>query len=150
MKRATKSALPSPKTKPLELQNHASCLLKRGGFCVLHPSQISTPDVNAAKLSLFAGNLSLEKRTKSRRESQPPQRQRYNHLPDQQPRKRRHLYRQLIADSANLTVDIRPYRQEPRTIQRRPKNYQLLTKDHHLFKKIPHQEYHCRKPTKPS
>lgn len=66
------------------------------------------------------------------------------------PRKRRQLYRQLITDSAGHVLDIRPSRQEPRAIKRRPKNYQLLTKHRHLFKEIPHREYHYRKPKKPA
>ena len=64
------------------------------------------------------------------------------------PRKRRQLYEHLIEDCAGHTLDIRPYRQEPRAIKRRPKNYQMLTKHRHTFKEIPHREYHYRKPRK--
>ncbi|MDB4383690.1 transposase [Akkermansiaceae bacterium] len=66
------------------------------------------------------------------------------------PRKRSELYRKSINDCAGHTLELRPYRQEPRAIKRRPKNYQMLTKHRHLFKEIPHREYHYRKPKKPA
>lgn len=64
------------------------------------------------------------------------------------PRKRSQLYRQFINDCAGHTLELRPYRQEPRAIKRRPKNYQMLTKHRHLFKEIPHRESYYRKPSK--
>ncbi len=36
-------------------------------------------------------------------------------------------------------IHLRPNRREPRTIKRRPKNYQLLTKPRHIFKEVPHR-----------
>lgn len=55
------------------------------------------------------------------------------------PEKRAELRRKLISLSATKTLDIRPFRSEPRAIKRRPKNYQLLTKPRHLFREIQHR-----------
>lgn len=63
------------------------------------------------------------------------------------PRKHRQLYQQLIDDCAGHILELRPHRQEPRAIKRRPKNYQMLTKHRHLFKEIPHRESYYRKPS---
>ena len=38
-------------------------------------------------------------------------------------------------------VPLRPHRQEPRAVKRRPKAYQLLNKPRHLFQEVPHR---CR------
>ena len=64
------------------------------------------------------------------------------------PSARRALYRKFINDCAGHTLELWPYRQEPRAIKRRPKNYQMLTKHRHLFKEIPHRESYYRKPSK--
>jgi hypothetical protein len=56
------------------------------------------------------------------------------------PRKRRAHYNALIELCATKTIDIRPFRQEPRVRKRRPKNYQLLTESRHVFQEIPHRE----------
>ena len=64
------------------------------------------------------------------------------------PRKRRDLDEQLIEDCSGHVLNPRPYRQEPRAIKRRPKNYQFLTRHRHVFREIPHREYHYRKPRK--
>ena len=56
------------------------------------------------------------------------------------PRKRRAHYNALIELCATKTIDIRPFRQEPRVRKRRPKNYQLLTESRHLFQEISHRE----------
>lgn len=47
---------------------------------------------------------------------------------------------QLIEICATKTLDIRPFRREPRAKKRRPKPYQLLTKPRHIFMEIPHRE----------
>jgi len=62
--------------------------------------------------------------------------------------KRSQLYRQFITDCAGHTLELRPHRQEPRAIKRRPKNYQMLTKHRHLFEEIPHREFYYKKPRK--
>ena len=58
------------------------------------------------------------------------------------PRKRRLHYHALIELCATKTLDIKPFRHEPRARKRRPKNYQLLTKPRHVFQENPHRESH--------
>jgi hypothetical protein len=41
---------------------------------------------------------------------------------------------------ATKTLDIRPFRHEPRAVKRRPKPFQLLTKQRHVFQEVPHKE----------
>lgn len=55
-------------------------------------------------------------------------------------RKRRNLHQSLIELCATRTLDIVPFRHEPRAKKRRPKNYQLLTKPRHIFREDPHRE----------
>ena len=58
------------------------------------------------------------------------------------PRKRRRHYHALIELCATKTLDIQPFRHEPRARKRRPKNYQLLTRHRHVFQEDPHRESH--------
>lgn len=61
------------------------------------------------------------------------------------PRKLAQHREAIIAICATKQLEIRPFRQEPRAVKRRPKNYQWLTKHRHIFKEIPHRETY-RKP----
>ena len=61
------------------------------------------------------------------------------------PRSRRAPYRELIGCCAQRTLNIRPGRQEPRAVKRRPKSYQRLTKPRRIFREVPHRETHYRK-----
>ena len=45
----------------------------------------------------------------------------------------------LLTNCAEHTLDIRPYRQEPRALKRRPKSYQLLTAHRRVFREIQHR-----------
>lgn len=45
----------------------------------------------------------------------------------------------IVEICATKTVNIRPFRQEPRAIKRRPKNYQLLTAPRNIFREVPHR-----------
>ena len=54
---------------------------------------------------------------------------------------RRMLWHRFIAVIAEDLVPLRPGRNEPRAIKRRPKAYQLLNKPRHIFKEVPHR---CR------
>jgi len=51
------------------------------------------------------------------------------------------LWKQLIKTIARDLLPLRPGRQEPRAVKRRPKAYQLLNKPRHIFKEVPHR---CR------
>jgi Transposase DDE domain len=57
-----------------------------------------------------------------------------------QPRNRDDVRKKMIAACATKVIDIRPFRQEPRAVKRRPKPYQLLTSERHIFPEIPHKE----------
>lgn len=57
-----------------------------------------------------------------------------------QHRKRARLREEVLNICATKIVDIRPGRQEPRAIKRRPKPFQLLTAPRHVFREIPHKE----------
>jgi hypothetical protein len=46
----------------------------------------------------------------------------------------------LLKLCATKTLDIRPFRHEPRAVKRRPKPFQLLTKQRHVFQEVPHKE----------
>ncbi len=54
---------------------------------------------------------------------------------------RRELWSQLLATLAKDLVPLRPHRNEPRAVKRRPKPYQLLNKPRHRFKEVRHR---CR------
>lgn len=54
---------------------------------------------------------------------------------------RRELWIQLLATIAQDQVPLRPHRNEPRAVKRRPKAYQLLNKPRRRFKEVPHR---CR------
>ena len=58
---------------------------------------------------------------------------------------KKRLYEQFLDTCAEHQLDIRPFRQEPRAIKRRPKNYQLLTSHRHVFKEVQHRETCYRK-----
>ncbi len=60
---------------------------------------------------------------------------------------KKRLYDQLLDTCSEHQLDIRPFRQEPRAIKRRPKNYQLLTSHRHIFKEVQHRESAYRKKT---
>jgi len=51
------------------------------------------------------------------------------------------LWKELVRTLTRDLVPLRPNRQEPRAVKRRPKAYQLLNKPRHLFKEVPHR---CR------
>lgn len=51
----------------------------------------------------------------------------------------------MIKDCAQHTLDIRPFRREPRALKRRPKNYQLLTAHRHVFREVQHRATAYRK-----
>jgi hypothetical protein len=55
-------------------------------------------------------------------------------------RKRENLRREIIGLCATKLIDIRPDRQEPRAVKRRPKPYQLLTAPRRVFREIHHKE----------
>ena len=57
-----------------------------------------------------------------------------------QHRKRARLREEVIATCATKILDIRPFRQEPRAIKRRPKPFQYLTAPRHVFREIHHKE----------
>ncbi len=50
------------------------------------------------------------------------------------------LREEILSVCATKVLDIRPGRQEPRAIKRRPKPFQLLTAPRHVFQEIPHKE----------
>jgi hypothetical protein len=54
---------------------------------------------------------------------------------------RQHIWRELVRTIMRDLVPLRPNRQEPRAVKRRPKAYQLLNKPRHNFKEVPHR---CR------
>jgi hypothetical protein len=56
-------------------------------------------------------------------------------------KRRRELWSQLLATIVMDQVPLRPHRNEPRAVKRRPKPYQLLTKPRHRFKEVRHR---CR------
>jgi hypothetical protein len=54
---------------------------------------------------------------------------------------RQQLCDQLLRTIVRDLVPLRPRRQEPRAVKRRPKAYQLLNKPRHLFREVSHR---CR------
>jgi len=54
---------------------------------------------------------------------------------------RRELWSLLLKTIAADLVPLRPHRNEPRALKRRPKAYQLLNKPRKIFKEVPHR---CR------
>ena len=56
-------------------------------------------------------------------------------------KRRRELWNLLLATIARDQVPLRPNRNEPRAVKRRPKPYQLLNKPRHRFKEVRHR---CR------
>jgi hypothetical protein len=62
-------------------------------------------------------------------------------IQNQSANKQRQLWNQLLALIAGDLVPLRPGRQEPRAVKRRPKAYQLLNKHRRLFREVPHR---CR------
>jgi hypothetical protein len=56
------------------------------------------------------------------------------------PRKRLLLREEITEICATKILDIRPFRQEPRAVKRRPKPHQYLTAPRHEFREIPHKE----------
>ena len=54
---------------------------------------------------------------------------------------RREFWAQLLKTIAADLVPLRPQRNEPRALKRRPKAYQLLNKPRKIFKEVPHR---CR------
>ncbi len=54
---------------------------------------------------------------------------------------RQSLCHELLQTIIRDLVPLRPHRQEPRAVKRRPKAYQLLNKPRHLFHEVPHR---CR------
>ena len=44
-----------------------------------------------------------------------------------------------LAIAATKTLDIRPFRREPRALKRRPKPFQILTSHRHVFQEQPHK-----------
>src|SRR5229473_4357012 len=56
-------------------------------------------------------------------------------------KRRRELWSQLLGAIARDQVPLRPHRNEPRAVKRRPKPYQLLNKPRHQFKEVRHR---CR------
>jgi hypothetical protein len=57
---------------------------------------------------------------------------------------RRQLWEDLLLNLARDLVPLRPNRQEPRGVKRRPKPYPLLNKPRHQFKDIPHRSSYWR------
>lgn len=55
-------------------------------------------------------------------------------------RKRARLREEVLRTCATKILDIRPGRQEPRAVKRRPKPHQLLTAPRHVFREIQHKE----------
>ena len=55
--------------------------------------------------------------------------------------RRRQLCNDLLRSLARDTVPLRPNRQEPRAVKRRPKSHQLLNKPRHKFREVSHR---CR------
>jgi hypothetical protein len=64
-------------------------------------------------------------------------------------RQARRLYRRLLEVLARDLVPLRPGRNEPRAVKRRPKPYQRLTKPRHLFREVPHRGKRVQKKTDP-
>jgi hypothetical protein len=60
---------------------------------------------------------------------------------------RRELWFQLLANIAQDQVPLRPHRNEPRAVKRRPKPYQLLNKPRRHFKEVPHRCRYRKKQT---
>ena len=56
-------------------------------------------------------------------------------------KRRRALWNQLLATVVMDQVPLRPHRNEPRAVKRRPKAYPLLNQPRRQFKEIPHR---CR------
>ncbi len=61
------------------------------------------------------------------------------------PRLKIELYEKFLETCAEHTLDIRPFRREPRATKRRPKNYQLLTSHRHTFKEVQYRSTAYRK-----
>ena len=56
-----------------------------------------------------------------------------------QTRNLRNYRERFLEICATKTLDIRPFRSEPRAVKRRPKSYQLLTKPRPIFQEIQHR-----------
>jgi hypothetical protein len=54
---------------------------------------------------------------------------------------RQQICNELLRTIVRDLVPLRPHRQEPRAVKRRPKAYQLLNKPRHKFKEVSHR---CR------
>lgn len=61
------------------------------------------------------------------------------------PRLFRQHYVEVLENCAQHVLDHRPFRQEPRAVKRRPRNYQLLTAPRQVFREIPHRATAYRK-----
>jgi hypothetical protein len=51
----------------------------------------------------------------------------------------REIWTSMIEIIAEKTIDLRPFRQEPRAQKKGPKNYSYLTKPRAEYKEIPHR-----------
>ena len=58
---------------------------------------------------------------------------------------RQQLCEELLRTIVQDLVPLRPHRQEPRAVKRRPKAYPLLNKPRHKFKEIPHRSHYHKK-----
>jgi hypothetical protein len=54
---------------------------------------------------------------------------------------RQHICHELLQNIVRDLLPLRPHRQEPRAVKRRPKAYQLLNKPRHIFQEVSHR---CR------
>ena len=57
----------------------------------------------------------------------------------QQPKKIRHIWDEMIAIVSTKLIRLRPGRHEPRAIKKRPKSFSFLTRPRAEFKEIPHK-----------
>jgi hypothetical protein len=56
-----------------------------------------------------------------------------------QPHVIRRIWRSIVEMVAEKLIDLRPFRQEPRAIKRRPRSFSYLTCHRSIFKEIPHR-----------
>ncbi|MEP2775032.1 MAG: IS4 family transposase [Luteolibacter sp.] len=61
------------------------------------------------------------------------------------PRKLRETMKRFIVTCATKTIDIRPFRSEPRAVKRRPKNHPLLNAPRHEYEEVFHRSRYFRK-----
>jgi hypothetical protein len=54
------------------------------------------------------------------------------------------MVEEVVLICAGKLIDIRPFRQEPRALKRRPKPFPLLTAPRHVFRENPHKGAKCR------